>query len=171
MPCGKLLLAGAVALPALALGFAACRWEGPRWAPKGLSWEEEWRRELDLDARRQVLLRASQARRQIHVDLIEQRLTYAEAVAALRAENEQRPLPSHLYPFPGRTREEKYSWMLLLQIAWHLADSPQPTPVMPRIRAQCRRHLARIGADTGADAAAFARALQTLELPANHWQR
>jgi hypothetical protein len=173
MPFSKRLLAGAAALAALALVFAVGRFRSPETNPTGISLEEGRRRAENLRAQRELLSRAREARRQIRIDLIEQRQTCAQAVTALRAENEGRPpaLRSSLLYFPGRTEEEQYSWMLLVQVAWDLADDPRALTLLPRVRAQCRRHLARLGADTG-DFARNLRALkQDLKLPPRPSQR
>jgi hypothetical protein len=173
MPSSKRLLAGAAALAALALVFAVCRFPSPDTSPNGISLEEGRRRAEQLRAQREMLLRAREARRQIRSDLLEQRQSYAQAVAALRAENEGRApaLRSPLPPFPGRTEEEQYCWMLLVQMAWDLADDPRALSLLPRVRAQCRRHLARLGADPR-DFARNVRALeQSLKLPPRPSQR
>jgi hypothetical protein len=173
MPSSNRLLAGAAALAALALVFAVCRFRSPEPNPNGISLEEALRRAEKLRAQREMLLRAREARRQIRIDLIEQRQTYAQAVAALRAENEGRPpaLRSCVHLFPGRSEEEQYCWMLLVQVAWDLDDDPRAASVLPRVRAQCRRHLARLGADTRDFARNWRALKQDLKLPPRPWQR
>jgi hypothetical protein len=161
MPSSKRLLPAIVVLAAFALFYAV--WPGgpDKAGRNSLSLEEETRREQQLVAQRQELFRGVEIRRQIRVDLIEGRRTYAQAVAASIAEDAERPpaLRSRVEYLPGRSKEEQFSWMLLSHLTHELRDNPRQANTLPRLREQCRRHLASLGS-----ARDFARTLQLLNL-------
>jgi hypothetical protein len=149
MTARKLLLGGAT-LAVLALACSAWRTLSPSSLPREGSLDEVDRRTRELDALFQRLHASTEVIRQIHEDLIERRLSFAQALAALRAEYARRPpvlrpqLAHH-----GRSAEERLCWTMLGYLRVYLADDPRRDSALPRIRAQGRRYLVGLGADTG----------------------
>ena len=146
MPYRKYLRLGAAGAALTALVLTVTAWRGrAKSASADSSLEGALQREQVLFAQLQDLRQSQALRRQIGTDLIEQRLSYAEAVAALRADDLRRPLPLRCrdYYF-ACSEEEKYSWVLLAHVARQLAH-PQQVSTLTRLREQCRRHLARHG--------------------------
>jgi hypothetical protein len=150
MRSGKLLLLGGSALAVLALAYSAWRTRSPGRVPREGALDAAVRRHCELDALFQRLHASTEVIGQIHEDLIEQRLSFAQAMTALRAEYARRPpaLRPYLEGSPGRSAEERLCWLVLGHLRISLSCDPRRGSALPRIRAQGRRHLTRLGADT-----------------------
>jgi hypothetical protein len=147
----KLLLLAGPTLAILTLAYSAWRTLFGDWVPSEGRLAAALRRDRELDDLFRRLHASDEVIQQIHQDLIEQRLSFAQAVAAIRAEHASRP--REVRPFlgfcPGHTAEERLCWLVLGHLRISLSRDPRRASALPRIRVQALRYLAGLGADTG----------------------
>jgi hypothetical protein len=137
-----LVVVGCTALAAA--GRLACGWLSAVAADcEGLAGALEQRRQLEDDGK---ALRASdRAWREIRADMIEGRLNFDEGVEALRAENARRPRGLQVYTAGqrGRTEDERFCRLLIMQVKVVLEGDPRRPAVLARMKNEFRRRLAR----------------------------
>ena len=131
------LYAGCALVP-FGLGRPSVRDAGP--AAEAL-WAER------LDAQQQALARGCAVSEQIRCDLIEGRLTFRQAIAALAEEDARRPpqARSRFDLLPGRNDEERYGRATLICVENRLRDDPRRDAVVARLRAELDDLLAASG--------------------------
>jgi hypothetical protein len=123
--------------------------EGPAGLFDGLSQlaREGWRGR-DMDRLLHVVTRCDEGKRRVVGRLLEQRLTLFEAAACFRAVDADRPpqVRVHLEVYPGDADEERLCWYVIRCAEAFLEEKGQDAgPVVSRLRAELRDHLARHG--------------------------
>ena len=101
-------------------------------------WLHEVERSNRIDADRSEFRHYYAVNDVINCDLIEGRVSLREAVAAMRAEQEDRPpgYPSPVEGFPGRSVEERYMRLAILRTSNRLGQSSRKGEVLQHLHAE-----------------------------------